>query len=843
MKITLWRASLRHLQRHPWQLALAILGIALGVAVVVAVDLANESAGRAFDLSSQTVTGKASHQIIGGPNGLDDELYARLRRAGGFNQSAPLLSGHVALGKRTLQLIGIDPFAEREFRNFLNYSSSDNQPDLIRQLLTKPGAILMSQELADQQAISVGDSLELMIGGISRSALLAGVFTPPPSQATLMRNLLVTDIASAQELLNKEKRLSRIDLILSGQKEIDAIQVMLPPEARLVAANSRNRAMGEMTRAFALNLTAMSLLALVVGMFLIYNTVSFSVLQRRELLGNLRILGATRRDIFILVLGEGLLIGVVGTVIGLVLGILLAQELIHLVTRTINDLYFVLSVNELFLQPAGLIKGALLGVGATLLSVLIPASEAALSSPRSVLDRSRIEGKARRLRLPLTWLGLGISILALILLQTDTSLISGFVALFILILGFTLLTPALVAGLSRGVNRQFGALLGVAGRMAVRGVYTSLSRTGVAIAALSIAVSTTVGVGVMVDSFRGSVQQWLETTLRGDIYISPNLPPGTGNQARLRPELITAIEKLPGIAEVSLGRPSEIQSGDRITQLFAIRMAQNSYGSVNLLQGDPKSVWPKFNREQAVLISEPYAYHHKLKMGDRINLDTDRGRQIFEIAGVYRDYGSEHGVVSIRMSLYRQFWNDNSVYSMGLYLKPGTDPDRLIDQIYSLVGQRQDLRIRSNKVLHQTSLETFDRTFAITNVLRLLAICVAFVGILSALLALQLEKSKELAILRATGFTPRQVWGITITQTGFMGLVSGLLAIPLGLILALVLVFVINRRAFGWSMDLIIPGEVLMEALLLALISALLAGLYPAWRMSRTSPAQALREE
>ncbi len=843
MKIILWRASLQHLQLHPWQLLLAILGIALGVAVVVAVDLANASARQAFDLSAQAVTGRASHHIIGGPAGVADELYVKLRREHGTSKAAPLLSGHVTLGKRTLQLIGIDPFAEAGFRSFLNYSKSHERSGLVRQLLTRPGGIIMSLELSETLSLSAGDTIELLIGGERRPALLLGTFTPPASQTALFRDLLITDIASAQELLQRGGWLSRIDLILSQQVEINTIQALLPTGTRLVTAGSRTLAMREMTRAFALNLTAMGLLALVVGMFLIYNSISFSVLQRRELLGNLRVLGATRRDIFMLVLGEGLLIGIAGTAAGLILGIALAHELIQLVTRTINDLYFVLSVSELFLQPQVLIKGTVLGISATLVSVLIPASEAALSPPRTVQDRFCIEHKARQLRLPLTWLGLGCGGLALVLLIAGTSLVSGFVALFILILGFSLLTPTLVAWFSRVITRVFGATMGVAERMAVRGVYTSLSRTGVAIAALSIAISTTVGVGVMVESFRGSVQQWLESTLRGDIYISPQSPPGTGNRARLQPELITLIEKLPGITAISQGRPAEIQSGHRITQLFAVQMAPMSYGSVELLQGEPETAWPKFDQGDAVLISEPYAYHQQLQVGDQLKLDTDHGSQSFEIAGIYRDYGSGHGVVSMRMSLYRQYWNDDSIYSLGLYLKPETDPEQLIEQIRTLVGDSQQLRIRSNRTLHRTSLETFDRTFIITNVLRLLAICIAFAGILSALLSLQLEKARELAILRATGFTPRQVWGVTLGQTGFMGLISGLLAIPLGLILALVLVFVINRRAFGWSMDLVIPGSIFLEALLLALVSALLAGLYPAWRLSSSSPARALREE
>jgi len=195
------------------------------------------------------------------------------------------------------------------------------------------------------------------------------------------------------------------------------------------------------------------------------------------------------------------------------------------------------------------------------------------------------------------------------------------------------------------------------------------------------------------------------------------------------------------------------------------------------------------------------------------------------------------------MELYRQLWNDSRVYSLGLYLQPGVDVEALVTALYTRVAVEQQVRIRSNRTLRKSSIETFDQTFAITNVLRLLAVGVAFVGILSALMALQLEKGRELAILRATGMTPGQIWGLVTTQTGFMGVIAGLLAIPLGLMLAWVLIFVINRRAFGWSMEMVIPMGTIVDGLSLALIAALLAGIYPAWRMARVSPARALREE
>jgi putative ABC transport system permease protein len=842
VKTLLWRSSFRFYKRHPWQMVLAMLGITLGVAVVVAVDLANESARRAFSHSVQLVTGQATHQIIGGPAGLEEGVYVTLRRQGLARDSAPLISAYAQLEDQILHLLGVDPFAEGRFRRLLDHASAEEGEGAIRRLLLEPGAVVMGRATALKLGLRLGDVLTLQVSGLPRVALLVGFLDPPTGQAAVVEDLLLMDISTAQELTGMAGRISRIDLRLDDG-EVAAVNTMLPADARLVTAGLHGRALGQMTDAFQLNLTAMSLLALLVGMFLIYNTLSFSVLQRRELIGNLRVLGVTRAAIAKLVLGEGLLIGLVGTLLGVLLGILLAQELLKLVVRTINDLYFVLEVTQLYMTPLSVFKALTLGVGGSLIAVMVPAREASRSPPRMVLSRSRIEEKARHLQRPLALVGLALMSAALLLLLPGRSLVLGFAALFLLMLGFSLLTPLGVVLCGRLASPLLGRLFGLPGRMAARGVIASLSRTGVAVAALSIAISSTVGVGVMVESFRHSVAQWLGTTLQGDIYIAPPVAPGSGSDRYLDPAVITAIEGLPGIAEISRGRPVDIQSSHGITQLFAIQMASKSYAGMALLAGEPDRVWRQFDQEQAVLVSEPYAYRHRLQVGDALPLATDRGEQRFRVAGIYRDYGSDQGVVTLRISLYRQYWDDDSVFSVGLYLEPGTEVEPLMEKLRAMTAPTQSLRIRSNRVLRESSLEIFDRTFAITHVLRLLAIGIAFVGILSALMALQLEKARELAVLRATGFTPSQVWRLVTIQTGFMGLISGLLAMPLGLMLALVLIHVINRRAFGWSMELMLPGGVLFEALLLALFAALLAGLYPAWRMARIAPARVLREE
>jgi putative ABC transport system permease protein len=289
-----------------------------------------------------------------------------------------------------------------------------------------------------------------------------------------------------------------------------------------------------------------------------------------------------------------------------------------------------------------------------------------------------------------------------------------------------------------------------------------------------------------------------------------------------------------------------VQDAGVSTEVFALGLPSELTPRYPLKAGDPAAVWNAFRAGEAVLISEPLAWHRRLAVGDTLTLRTDSGPQRLPIAGVYYDYGTEHGQVLMPRPLYDRYFEDRGVSALGLYLEPGVDPDQVITAVRRLVaaqGKGQEVLVRGTREIREMSLAIFDRTFTITQVLRLLAVLVAFVGILSAFMALQLERAKELATLRAIGLTPLQVGGLVTLQTTFMGLVAGLLAIPTGLVLAEVLIHVINRRSFGWSMQTLVAPQVLIEAVLLALFAAALAGLYPGWKMAHTSPAVALREE
>ena len=456
MSRLLWRSSRGYLRQHVWQVGLALLGVALGVAVVVAIDVANESARRAFVLATQSIVGRATHQIVGGPNGVSEEVYRRLRLTGKVRALAPVVESDVAAPDYPgwiFHVLGWTRLRKRLSSPYLSSAGASPDNDFSA-FLTQPATGLIAAATARQLGLAIGDRLRIRVGTRHQFITLVGLLDPSESGASAVENLLITDIATAQEILGLGGQLSRVDVRVpegeAGQKLLATIRQLLPAGVEILSSRGRSQAIEQMIRAFQLNLTALSLLALIVGAFLIYNTMIFSVVQRRGLLGLLRIQGVTRREIFLLVLGEAALIGGVGTVGGLGLGILLSQGLVQLVTRTITDLYFVLTVRELALTPVVLGKGLALGLGASLLAALRPAWEATTTPARVTLQRSSLETLARQTA-PRTML-LGLLALAVGLgglWISGTNLWLSFGSLFGVLLGCVLMTPLTTVGCIR----------------------------------------------------------------------------------------------------------------------------------------------------------------------------------------------------------------------------------------------------------------------------------------------------------------------------------------------------------------------------------------------------------
>ncbi len=839
----------RYVLKRGWQSALMVLGVALGVAVMVSIDLANASATRAFELSSEAVTGKATHQILPSGNGLDERIYLQLRSSGIDYPAAPVISAYVSsprLGNQPLQLLGVDLFADAAFRDYFE-SQVSSQTDISIELLTEPGMVILSADEAERHQLRPGENLQLEYNGRVVTAVFLGTIQPGDALTRRgLQGILLADIATVQELTGRLGLLDRIDLILPADSSAAAsrIENLLPDGAALVEVEARQGSLAEMTKAFQLNLTALSLLALVVGLFLIYNTMTFSVVQRRPLFGTLRSLGVSRREVFFLVAAEAFFVGLFGSAAGVLIGILLGQNTVSLVTQTVNDLYFTTTIREIGLPASSLIKGFLLGLAATVATALPPAIEASAVEPRAALLRSGLETKTRAAVGLATILGVVFIGLGLITFRIPGGeLLYGFGGTLLVLTGLAMLAAIGMLALMKAAAPLSARLFGIIGRMAPRNLINALSRTSVAVAALMVAVAVTIGVSLMINSFRYTVGIWLEQTLQGDVYISA--PSFAANQSlvEIDADVYPQVAAWPGIQRVDLLRSTTVNTEFGEVHLSASRNPEIGFERIFKEIEIPRgSVYAEMQRG-GVLLTEPLANRLGLKAGDRFRIDTPAGWREFPIIGIYYDYSSSQGLVLMALSLYRELWDDQAITAMALRLPPDADPDRLAEDLSAGIRTEQKLTIRPNLALRRDVMEVFDRTFAITGALRILATIVAFIGVLSTLLLLQLEKQREIGILKALGLSGGELWRLVMLETSLMGLAAGILAAPTGFILALILIRVINLRSFGWTLQLSAKPSAFLFSILIALTAALLAGILPAWRLSRMSAADAIRFE
>ena len=828
----LLRSGLRHQLRHRWQAFLALSGIIMGVAVVLAVDLANTAVKASFELSAEQLRGKATHRLASQHGQLPHSLYQKLFSTPQHPPMAPVITSRVNVkGKPdSYQLLGLDLFAEATFRPQL--PAAIHGTGTLAAWFSDPGAVIISQSTADALGLNLHSKFTLL--NKSRPFQLH-VFDIIPSSQMGSQDLLLVDIATAQALSGQTDSLSHIDLILDA-KQLEWIQRRIPDSVTLIDIKQQTSGIVRLSEAFELNLTAMSLLALLVGIFLIFNAMSFSIVQRRNLFGRLRALGVLRNELYRLVMAEALILGIFGTLIGLLLGSWLGKGLTGIVAETVSALYYQVSADAMQLSGWSISKAIILGIAGTLLATWIPARMAATTRPLTTLSRAELELSSKQ-QLPLLGIIGSLLLVAglLIAFQLPGGVLPGFVGLFIILIGCSLITPLGLLWTQWLLSRL---PMGGVWRMATRDMDRHLSRLATAAAALMVALSATVGVSIMVGSMRSSVSDWLQDLLNADIYIAAQ---GFEQGAVIDPAVIRRVKQIKQLSGVSLYRNSKITLDDREVKLLGVQLAPESRMGYQILDGDQSTAWKQFD-QGAILISEPLAYRLQLHPGDTLSLPTLQGKIAFHIAATLRDYSSEHGRIYLNLDRYQYYWDDQQINTMALF-SSSLDSARLNNLMHTELKQWDNLMFTQARAIYNESMAVFGQTFRITEVLRLLSMLVAFIGILTALMAVQLERRKEFAVLRALGLTRLQVSQLIILESLLLGLVAAAMAIPTGLAMAWVLTDAIQLRAFGWTMPFQISAAPLWMSLLLGLTAALLASLYPAWRAAQGNPAGQLRED
>ena len=602
-----------------------------------------------------------------------------------------------------------------------------------------------------------------------------------------------------------------------------------------------------MLAAFRWNLRLLSYIAVVVGAFLIYNTISVSVVRRRSEIGIARAIGASRSQIRVAFLGEAAFIGLTGALLGIPLGRLMARAAVELMGSTVSMLYVTSRPGTIDFTPWSIALAILIGVGVTLVSAYSPAREAANVAPVEAMARGRREFEVRVAKTSGLWLALLTAIAAAVaskLPPVGGKPIFGYAATLLAVAAGVFAIPAFVDAGLRLASNLLRRILGVELLLAARSLAGSLRRTSVLVAALSTAVAMMTSVGIMVGSFRQTVVTWMDSELPADLYVRPAGNPAADQHPTITPELSDAIAKLPGVRAVQRLRAYEIDYEGMPATLGSVDLnSVQIYRTADFFSGRPtEAVLSEIRNTNSVIVSEPFTYKHHVKRGDSLRLALGQSVESFQIADVYYDYASERGMVLMDRNVMLKYLPDPAPSNIAVFILPGASAKDVRKEIEAAAANYRVL-IFTNGDLRTQAVEIFDRTFAITYALEAVAVLVAVMGVAGALLALVIDRRRELGLLRYLGASSAQLRRLILTEAGLLGLLANLSGVVLGFFLSLILIFVINKQSFGWTIRLHWPVALLLGATIVVCLATILAGYYPARVAVRLNPLEVVHEE
>lgn len=822
---------LRPLRQERLRTAIAVFSVALGVAAVLAIELAGDAAAGSFRSSMETLLGDAAFEITA-IGGVPPEAVARLATLPYPLKIHPRMEAYAMISatRRAVPLIGVDLIAEA---GVIPEGGATENGD----------SILVGSGLGHK----AGDRIEFLINDASYPFTVRGILPPGSDDIVLM------DLATAARVLGNAGKLDRIliDVPKNSATNMDAwesiLRAALPAGLSVAREGAQTEENRRMLAAFRWNLRVLSYVSLAVGAFLIFNTISVSVVRRRFEIGILRALGVTRAGILTGFLGEAAALGLAGALAGIVLGRLMAIGAVRMVAATVESLYVSSQPGSISLSWTDAWIAIAIGVGVSIVSAFSPAWEASRVAPVEAMARGRREYQARvHSRRDLIFAAVlgACAWIASRQAPVQSKPMFGYLAALLLIGTSALAIPSLVAGVSRALAPAIRAVFGAEALLATRGLAGSLRRSSVLVGALSTALAMLVAVGIMVGSFRQTVLVWMDDRLQADLYLRPAGSSSTDRHPTMSPEIPRDLAKLPDVEAIDTLRAYEISYQGLPVTLGGMeaRLAEH-YGKRPLLSGaDPRAVWPQLVGHDAVLVSEPFANKHNVHLGDTLVLPLGPARIPFRVLDVYYDYSNERGFILMDRSTLLKYLPDAGPSNLAVYLKPGVDAVGAQRNIQAALAGRKVL-MASNRSLREEGIRVFDRTFAITYALEAVAVFVAIMGVGGALLALVIDRRREFGLLSFLGASHPQMRRIILFEAGLLGLLANIAGVILGFLLSLLLIYVINKQSFGWTIQFHWPVSVLLSGLSIVYVATVIAGLYPARVATRLVPIEVVHEE
>jgi len=857
--------GLRHLQLKPMRSFLTLMGVAFGISLYVAIAIINHSTQNSMRESIEAVAGKAKITVTSGPVGFDESKVEIIKQVAGVAQAVPMIEARAffAGAKEStdgLFIMGVDLLQEQGVRTYKTTDQKVIDDPLI--FLNQPDSIILTKSLAEKRGLKLDSKLSLATANGLKNFTVRGLLEPEGAARAYGGSLAIMDIDGARVTFGRENKVDRMDIVPVENYSIDALKQNLSralgPAFKVETPDGQSHQMEAMITSYQLILTFFSSIALLVGLFLIINSISVSVAERRKEIGTLRALGATKISMVTLFVSEVIGVGFFGSALGCVMGRFLAGVLSKHVSASLNgQLQMQINVTQLEFTHEQIIYSILLGTGASVLAAFWPSLKAARIHPLESMRvhvESRTEKEEHQAR-NLIIIGFFILIyvtLAAVFNWQKYSIIFDLLGKAGCVLGTAIFGPFVVLLLLKGLGIITRKSKSTVLRLSQENLLRSPKRTSSNVMALLVGLFLVMLIATVRSSFHDTLMNWFGEIFVSDLLIASNGRIITADVQPLREEIQNEILKTPGIRQPGPGRGIGYRlirtdyNGTRIT-IKALDHYAEWYQAKNyaVTQGDRVAIVNEMfaSKVPALLASDSFLLKQHKKVGDFITVNSPSGPVPFKILGVVTDYASPDGVFYMNRAVYIQYWKDHLVTGFVVDIEKGHPLEEVRSAIERELGKKDNLVVISNAEFRGQMQDTIERSFAYTKAIEWIALIVGLLGLLNTLLISVMERTREIGMLRAVGATRSQISRMIFGEAVLQGFFGACVAVVMGGYIGWIFVKYSLTASLGWIVEYHFAYGSIATTLLTGVIVAMIAGILPAHRASSLPITEALDHE
>ena len=840
-----------YFRKHVLRTLLTVAGIVLGVAVFVGMHTANQSVMFAFSSTVDRIAGKTELQVTAGETGFEEDVLERAQAATSVRVAVPAIEAVVdtnLAGQGSLLVLGVDMTGDRSLRDYDLESGDEAVIDDPLVFLAQPDSIILTKQFAEKNHLAVNDTISLGTVLGPRKFTIRGVMKTGGITSAFGGNLAIMDVYAAQKMFGRGRTFDRVDIglkpgvtIADAERELTAL---LGGGFQIEPPSGRGQQFEAMLAAYSMMVNVSSLFALFIGMFIIYNSFAIAVTQRRSEIGILRALGATRAQIRWLFLGESAVTGVLGSIGGVLFGMLIARGIALSIGSLITDVYGVAQKAEDVATSPALMLGALgIGVATSIVAALIPARNAARVDPVQALQKGKYQALSAaesRWRVVLALVAIAVAVASVMLSNAGATLYVGYICVVLVAL---LLSPILSVLLARMLRPVLKAIRPVEGALAADSLIQAPRRTSASVAAVMLSLALVVAFAGMARGSYDSIRSWMDTALNPDLFVAPSQSIVV-RTIRFPRSMYGELTAVPGVGRVQAVRDARIVFRKTPIMIVAADIASISETARRPpIQGDADGMYRRTAAGEAVMVSDNLANLQKLKLGEILEIPAPYGTIRLPIAGIVLDYSDQQGTILMDQTVFTKYWHDDTVNIFRVYLEPGAQMPDVRQRILETYAGKRQVFVLTNQELKGYILKITDQWFSLTSVQIAVAVLVAILGIVNTLTVSITDRRRELGVLQAVGGLHgqirRTIW-IEALSIGTLGLILGF---SLGAINLYYVLQMVHRDIAGMRFDYLYPTSVCAALVPTILIAAFIAAIWPAESAVRGSLVEALEYE